>query len=158
MQRVRDYVLEGDLENARQLCEMTQTPGAKVVEAGLEHVGDSMTEVKSAMAEISSIEKAKLYKGSDWIRTIAVISPILGLGGTLSGIMQQLWELGEDPSTDVSIICAAISPTLATTIAGLGVGIFALIALTCVETSINTSKRKIDELNAGFIQLLNQPA
>ena len=158
MQRIRDHVMEGDIENSRQICKALSLPGARVVEAGLSRVGQPMGEVKAAMEDASMIEKSHMSRGARWLRAMAVISPLLGLGGTLVGIIDRLRDLGEAGAVvDTAAVCGALAPTIVTTVAGLGVGIFALVALTCLEGSINSAQRNLDELSKEFIDLLNEP-
>ena len=159
MQRVRDHVMEGDIDNARQICEGISSPGARIVEKGLSLIGRPISEVISSMQEMSHIEKDSIGRGSRWLRLIAVVSPLLGLGGTLVGVIDRLRDLGEGgPTVDLSMLCAAISPTIVTTVAGLGVGIFSLIAFTGLEAKIDSSRRSVDEVEMEFIDMLNEPS
>lgn len=159
MQRVRDHVVEGDIENARQLCEIAGSPGALVVETGLSLVGKPMSEVIEAMRGKAEIEKSEITKGCRWLRVFAVISPLLGLGGTLIGIIDRLRDLGEnDAMVDTALVCNSIAPTIVTTVAGLGVGIFSLIALAALDSAVARSSRSLDEISADFSRLLNEPS
>ncbi|MCH5242198.1 MAG: MotA/TolQ/ExbB proton channel family protein [Muribaculaceae bacterium] len=157
MHRVRDHVMEGDIDNAHQLSGSLNTPGAKVVEAGLSRVGKSIPEIATSMHDTTSIEKEAMTRGLRWLRFIAVVSPLMGLGGTLVGIIDRLRDLGESGGADLSILCDAISPTIITTVAGLGVGIFALVAMTCLDAKIDKAQRRLDELSLEFMDLLNEP-
>ena len=158
MHRVRDHVMEGDVDNARQLCESISSPGAKVVETGLSRIGKPMLELTSSMQEVALVEKENMTPGLRWLRFIAVVSPLLGLGGTLVGVIDRLRDLGElGASVDLAMLCGAIAPTIVTTVAGLGVGIFALVAMTCLDAVIDSSRRSLDELIAEFTALLNEP-
>lgn len=159
MQRVRDLIMENDIDNARQLCEATVSPGARVILRGIERIGKPMPEVRASMNETYEIEKRKMSRGARWLRSISVISPLLGLGGTLAGIIDRLRDLGvEEVPVDLSQFCGAIAPTIVTTVAGLGVGIFAIIAATCLDSRIDSSKRRLEELEADFTSLLNEPS
>ena len=158
MHRLRDLMVEGDLENARQLCELSASPGARVLEAGVRLVGHSISDVKAGMNDVSTVEKTKMAKGAGWLKAIAVISPLMSLCGTLIGIVDRLRWLGENPQTDMAALCHAISPTIVTTVAGLGVGIFALLALGCLEGTITKSSLKIEELALDLTDLLNEPS
>ena len=158
LQKIRDHVVEGDLDNARQLCEMSSSPAARVVEAGLSRVGGNMTEVRNAMEAVAAIEKETMEKGERWLRMIAVISPLLGLGGTLVGIIDRLRDLGNDAGmVDTSMVCGALAPTIVTTVAGLVTGIIALFAYACLDSYVAASKRKIEEAAVEFTNLLNEP-
>lgn len=159
MHRVRDHVVEGDIENARQLCDVYLSPGSRVVETGLSHIGNRMADVRDAMRDTAEMEKEKMAAGARWLKAIAVISPLLGLGGTLVGVIDRLRDLGESAGmVDTAVVCGAVAPTIVTTVAGLGVGIFSLIALTCLEGSINKARRNLDELAMELIDLLNEPS
>lgn len=158
MQRVRDHVMESDLENALQVCKRAKGSGPGILSAGLENIGQPMSEVNTAMDYASGIEKEKMGKGLRWLKAIAVISPLLGLGGTLTGITDRLRDLGESgTAVDISSVCAALAPTVVTTVAGLGVGIFALVAMTFLEGSVATAQRQADRLCKEFTDMLNEP-
>ena len=159
MHRVRDHVSEGDFDNARLFCQSLNSSGAKTVNLGLTRVGKPMAEISGDMDAMGSIEKEKMAKGSRWLRAIGVISPLLGLGGTLVGVIDRLRDLGElGVLVDLSMLCASIAPTIVTTIAGLGVGIFALIAFNCLEAQIDSSRQALDKVKVDFIDLLNAPS
>lgn len=159
MHRVRDHVVEGDIDNALRQCSTFSTPAAKVVESGLKRIGKPMAEVSTALEQRAAMEKEAMGKGSRWLRAIAVISPLAGLGGTLVGVIDRLRDLGEGgPMVDFSMLCNAIAPTIVTTVAGLGVGIFALFAFTCLESRIQGSRERLDEVAAEFTDLLNEPS
>lgn len=159
MQRIRDYIIEGDVENARHLCDVTDSPGARLIGAGLGRVGSPMQEVKESMNSVAAIEKSNMTKGAVWLKAFAVISPLVGLGGTLLGIIDRLRDLGESGGgVDIAMVCGAIAPTIVSTVAGLGVGIFSLFALAGLESSINSAERHLDRLGVDFTNLLNEPS
>ena len=159
MQKVRDYVVEGDVDNALQLCRATFSPGARVIASGLGKMGQPIAEVKDAMAETAEQESHNLSVGTRWLRTFAVVSPLLGLGGTLVGIIDRLRDMGEsDVDVTTSMVCEALAPTIVTTVAGLGVGILALIFLTILEGRVGAATRRVEGLGNEFLELLNEPA
>ena len=159
LSRVRDHVMEGDLENAIQFCNSVTTPVAKIIGAGLRRIGKPMEEVFAAMQQKANVEKDLMTSGLPWFRAAAVIAPLLGLGGTLIGIIDRLRDLGEGgPTVDLSMLCAAISPTIVTTVAGIGVGIVSLLAYMFLEARIDHSRRLIDEASEEFAELLNEPS
>ena len=159
MYRMKDHITEGDIENAQKFCQSLSSPGARVISVGLTRIGKPMPEITADLQTVSNIEKEEMAKGSRWLWAIAVISPLLGLGGTLVGIIDRLRDLGEmGASVDLSMICGAISPTIVTTVAGLGVGIFSLIAYTFLEAAIDSSRRDLDKVAVDFIDILNTPS
>lgn len=159
MHRMRDYVTEGDLENARHLCEVSPSAGGRVLSAGVENIGSRMADVKASMREVAELEKGNMGKGVIWLRFFAVISPLTGLCGTLVGMIDRLRDLGDGAvPVDTAAVCSALAPTIVTTVAGLGVGVFSLFALACLESAVTSAKRAIDNLSLEFSNLLQSPA
>ena len=159
MQKVRDYIMEGDVDNARQLSGDTATSGGRLVATGLSKMGEPLSEVKDTMKETSEIEKEKMASGLRWLHTMAVVAPLLGLGGTLVGIIDRLRDLGDSgAAADISAVCGAIAPTIVTTVAGLVVGILALVCQTILEGVIARARIGLEEVKEEFIGLLNEPA
>lgn len=159
MHRVRDHITEGDVENADQCCGASHSPGARVLEAGLAHVGKPIAEVRHSMRQAAEIEKIKSGVPALWLKAFTVISPLAGLGGSLVGAADRLRDLGETGTKiDISAVCAAVAPTLVTAAVGMGVGIFAMAALLCVASFVKKAAVKILVLEDEFISLLNQPS
>lgn len=159
MQRIRDHVMEGDVENARNLCAATGTPGASVIESGLGRIGQPIIDVRQSMQDVGNLEKNNMAKGMAWLKFIAVAAPLLGLGGSLTGIIDRLRDLGETATpVDIADVCMALAPTFVTTVAGLVVGIFALLAMTGLDSCIRKSRKAIDALEIEFIDMLNEPS
>lgn len=159
IQRVRDHVSEGDVDNADQICSAGKTPGARVLCIGIRRIGQPMPEVRASMAQAAELETISMQQGAGWLRAIAVLAPLLGLTGTLVGVIDRLRDLGEGGiMTDISMVCAEIAPTIVTTVAGLGVGIFSLVAFTCLSSSIASAQRSLGMLQGEFTHLLNSPS
>ena len=159
MHHIRDYVMEGDIDNAERLCEATPTYGAKTILAALKRVGRPMPEVFVAMKEARKGAALDLRMARRWILTIAVTAPALGLGGTLAGICHKLQDLSLlGPTADMAQLCAAIAPAIITTIAGLTVGVVAVVACICLDASIQSAEKNIIDMSTDFADLLNEPS
>lgn len=159
MQRLRDLIMEGDVENARQLCDNSVNAGGRVLAVGIKLIGKPMADLTSAIQDMANLEKEKMSRGLVWLRAFAVISPLLGLGGTLVGVIDRLRDIGlMGELADISHLCQEIAPTIITTVAGLGVGIFSIIAFTCLDASIDGSRNRLSELTLEFTELLNEPS
>ncbi|MCH5229779.1 MAG: MotA/TolQ/ExbB proton channel family protein [Muribaculaceae bacterium] len=159
MERVRDHIMEGDIENASHICSVKSSAGARMLCAGISRVGHPLNEVVFAINSLSQTEKVSMARGSRWLRAIGVISPLLGLAGTLIGVIDRLRDLGESPvPVDTAMVCSAIAPTVVTTVAGLITGIIALFSMTCLDATVESSRRSLDELANDFYNLLNEPS
>ena len=158
MERVKDYVMEGDIENARHQCEITKSAGSTVVNKGLKKLGSPISEVKEAILEVSTAEKGKMCRGEGWLLNFVVISPLLGFGGTLLGVTDRLRDFGEAGlDVNTATVCSALAPTVVTAIAGFGVGIVSMIFLSILKGRIKKAKGDLDAIGIEFIELLNEP-
>ncbi|MDE6243241.1 MAG: MotA/TolQ/ExbB proton channel family protein, partial [Muribaculaceae bacterium] len=81
MKRVRDCVLEGDIDNARRICRKTDTPAARLIMKGLSRIGRPMSDVLMAVENTGNIEVSRLSKGLTWLSTTAAGAPMLGFLG-----------------------------------------------------------------------------
>lgn len=158
MHRVRDFVAERDVENAINLCEIKNFPGAKVAGKGLKMIGNPIQEIKWEMQDIISRQKFYLTKGITWMKGCAIIAPLAGICGTLAGIcdgMIQISACGE--TADMAMLCGSISPTIVTSIAGFIVGAFAVIAVIDMDRAAGNAVEALAEIKDEIIDILNQP-
>lgn len=159
MPRLRDHITESDVENARQICRSSDTPGGRVLASGLNHIGSPMEEIQKNLKHTTDTEKEDFRRGILWLRLFSIVSPLLGLGGTLVGVIDVLRDLGlqESPVTTAQV-SGGIAPTIVTTVAGIGVGIFALVALASLNSQVLRAGRNLNNLSQSFIDLLNEPS
>lgn len=159
IQRLHDYINEGDLESAAGMCSAISTPGGRAVSTGINLIGSPMRQIKGAMDEVESSESLVMENGVAWLKGFAIMSPLLGAGGTLCGICDRLRDLSQS-ATEVTpaMICGSVAPTVVTSIAGLGVGVFAIIAWISLEGSVNQAKRKLTDVCQKFRDILNAPS
>lgn len=159
MNRIRDYIMEGDIENARELAEVSTFPGAKVIEAGVTRLGRPVTEIISAMELASSAQNPTIERGRRWLYGIAIMAPLIGAAGSLAGIcdaFRNAAEAGGD--ADLALLSSMIAPALVATVAGLGVGVFAIFAFYCLDGAIAKAKNALSNLTLDFADLLNEPS
>lgn len=159
MHRIRDYVVEGDLDNAIEFCQANPSPGARIICAGLTRVGQNMAEISTVMLTAREAESSNLEKGKRWINAIAIMAPLIGAAGTLAGICDGLIELADAGAfADMALLGQEIAPTIVTTIVGLGVGVFSIFAYYCLEGAIDKTKSSLASLALEFEDLLNEPS
>ena len=60
MDRVKDYIHEGKIDNALKLCRETETPSSRMVEKGITSIGRPMQDVMVAIENVGNLEVAKL--------------------------------------------------------------------------------------------------
>ncbi|MDE7408396.1 MAG: MotA/TolQ/ExbB proton channel family protein, partial [Muribaculaceae bacterium] len=159
MGRIRDYVHEGDLESALQLCKKTDTPYARLIQKGVTRIGRPMQDVLVAIENTGNIEVAKLGKGFTWLSTTAAGAPMLGFLGTVTGMIEAFYALAmAGTGANIIVLSSGIYQALVTTVAGLVVGIIALFAYNFLVSRVNRVMTGMETKTMEFMDLLNEPA
>ena len=159
MNRIRDYIHEGDLESATNLCRRTDTPYARLILKGITRIGRPMNDVLVAIENTGNIEVAGLAKGFTWLSTTAAGAPMLGFLGTVTGMIEAFYALaGAGTSANITVLSSGIYQALVTTVAGLVVGILALFAYNYLVARVNRVMRGLESKTMEFMDLLNEPA
>jgi len=153
---VFEFIQENKIKEAITFCEQSPSPISKVLAAGLLKFGSSKEEMKEALNEASQIEIPKLEKRLTALATIAQISPLLGLLGTVLGMAAcfhtiQVQATSMNPITPGDL-AAGVWQALLTTAAGLMVAIPAYIAYNYLVSRIN---HFIIEMERSATELVN---
>lgn len=159
MKRIRDYIMEGDTDNAVNLCKHTDTPYSRLILKGVNRIGRPMNEVLMAIENTGNIEVANLEKGFTWLSTTAAGAPMLGFLGTVVGMIQAFFALANaGTSANITVLSSGIYQALVTTVAGLIVGIAALFAFNYLVSRVNRIMNSMESNTMEFMDLLNEPS
>ncbi len=93
MERIKDYIHEGDIDSALKLCKKTNTPYSRLIAKGISRLGRPMNDVLVAIENVGNIEIAKLEKGFPWLATTAAGAPMLGFLGTVTGMVRAFYNM-----------------------------------------------------------------
>ena len=159
MKRIKDYILEGEIESAINLCKKTNTPYSRLIEKGITRIGRPTTDVQAAIENVGNLEIARLEKGFPWLATTAAGAPMLGFLGTVTGMVSAFFALASaGGSANISILANGIYEALVTTVAGLVVGVIALFAYNFLVAKVNNVMTQLEAKTLEFMDILNEPA
>ena len=159
MKRIRDYIHEGEIESAFNLCKKTGTPYARLIAKGISRIGRPVNDILAAVENTGNIEIASLSKGLPWLATTAAGAPMLGFLGTVVGMVQAFYAIAsEGNSANIATFSSGIYTALVTTVAGLVVGVIALFAYNFLVARINSVMNMLESKSMEFMDLLNEPA
>ena len=116
-----------DVELARNICSKFNGPLPNLIKVGLDNSDLDRTEIKELIEDQGRQEVRHLERGLTIIETIAVISPLLGLLGTVLGMINVFTVIQEQGIGQASALSGGISEALVTTVTGLFIGIPVLI-------------------------------
>lgn len=159
MKRIKDYIVNGEIESADLLCKKTNTPYARLIQKGISRIGRPMNDVLVAIENVGNIEVAKLGKGFTWLATTAAGAPMLGFLGTVTGMVRAFFAMANAGSNaNITVLAGGIYEALVTTVAGLVVGIIALFAYNYLSARVNHVMNQLENKTMEFMDLLNEPA
>ena len=145
----------GDKQSAIRLCETTPGPVARMLRTGLLHHEKGKDKVEQSVHEASLSELPKLEKHLSAIGVLAAVAPLLGLLGTVSGMINTFKVITYYGGGDPRLLAGGISEALITTEAGL---IIAIPALLLHNYLSNKANRITTDIEKNAVKLINSLA
>lgn len=155
MHRIKDYVKEGDVESAENLCRRTDSPTSRIVAKGLTLLDRPADDIQKSMENVGNIEVASLSRGLPWLATTSAGAPMLGFLGTVLGMVTAFFNLANaGTSASIDVLAGGIYEALVTTVAGLIVGVIALFAYNYLQARINGVINSLESRTTEFVDLV----
>jgi biopolymer transport protein ExbB len=126
MERVRALVMEGKVEEAIALADNQEGPAAAVVANGLRSAHLGPTEMERVMEELALAEVPELSKRLAWLDTIITLAPLLGLLGTVTGMIRAFHFVGGG-AKNIGAVTGGVAEALYATATGLTIAVVALV-------------------------------
>jgi biopolymer transport protein ExbB len=156
--RVRSMVKEGKLSEAEVLCQENASSLANIVGAGLREVGKARAQIKEVVTEVGRREVAILERYVEFLGTIAAVEPLMGLLGTVTGLIRafQRVEALADKGGGVNpgALAAGIWEALITTAAGLVVAIPAYLGYRYLQARVTSLVVEMEEDSLTLAELI----
>ena len=93
MDRIRDYMKNGDVKSAVNFCRVTNTPGSRMIERGISRMNRPAQEIQTAIENTGNLEVAALEKRLHVLATISGGAPMIGFLGTVIGMVEAFWQM-----------------------------------------------------------------
>lgn len=156
--RIKDYIHEGKIEAALNLCSSTDRPVARMIEKGIKRIGRPIKEIEDSIEIVGKFEVYNLEKNLVILGVIAGIAPMFGFIGTIAGVIKIFYNISLADNISIGLIAGGLYEKMVTSAAGLLIGIIAYIFYHWLNVMIEKVVHKM-ELNAvNFIDLLQEPA
>ena len=151
VESLQRHFQEGDYAAAYQSCKQQPCVLGAVVAAGLSMAGHGKEEAERSMGDTLAKEVSQLHTRIRYLSVIGVISPMLGLTGTVLGMIRAFATLGQSGIGDPSALAAAIGEVLVATASGLFIAIPAFATYYIFGNRITaTAAYTEDSINALF--------
>lgn len=114
---------EGQFQEAMELCESEDTLLTRTVSAGIGKIGHTFAAMEKSLEEMGDEEAVKLHQKIGWLSLIANVAPMMGLLGTVAGMVAAFRVIATSKNPDPAELADGISMALLTTLFGLIVAI-----------------------------------
>ena len=159
MNVIRECMIEGKLEEAKDLCRQTDTPISRMIEKGISRIGKPLNDIQTAIENVGNLEVSKLEKGVALIGMISGAAPMLGFLGTVTGMIRAFYDMSmAGNNIDIELLSAGIYEAMVTTVGGLFVGILAYIFYNIIVSKIDKVVNLLESKSIEFMDVLNEPA
>lgn len=158
MRNIIDYIQEGKVKAAINLCQNEDTPSARLIEKGIERIGRPLSDIQTAVENVGNLEVSKLEKGLPMLATISGGAPMLGFLGTVIGMIQAFYNMAQaGANVDITLLSGGIYTAMVTTVAGLIVGILAHFGYNYLSSRIGDVVFTMESNTIEFMDLLHEP-
>jgi biopolymer transport protein ExbB len=164
LNNVRKRLHTGDVEGAIKVCGQQRGSAANVIRAGLERYQQLraegaprekvVAETQAAIQEANGLEVPLLERNLIALSTIASIATMIGLLGTVIGMIRSFAALGHTGAVDAAKLAIGISEALINTAGGLFCAISGIVAYNVFVTRVDGFNYMMDEASYEAVQLL----
>ena len=158
MNKIRDYISQGSFESARNLCQDSDTPMARMLDKGISRIGKDLKDISVAIENIGKLEIYNLEKNLSSLATVAGAAPMVGFLGTVIGMVNVFLDMETAGTVRVEDISSGTKQAMITTIVGLIVGIIAYMAYNNLVSKVSNVVHKMEATSIEFIDILEEPA
>jgi biopolymer transport protein ExbB len=146
----------GLLEQAEDYCERRPGPLTNIVAAALEARGETPEGIRQVVEDQGRQEVPRLQKYLGILGTVASVSPLLGLLGTVLGMIEVFTVVSTQGIGQADSLAGGISQAMITTATGLTIAIPALVAYNAFSDRANTMILEMERLALAFIKQIVQ--
>ena len=159
MEKIRQYVHEGNVEEARRLAKETATPLGRMISKGFSRLGRPLPDIQAAIENEGQLEVARLEKRVSYVATVASLGPMIGFLGTVTGMITAFQDMAyAGNNIDIQLLSTGIYEAMVTTVGGLIVGIVCYFLHNLLVSRINKVVFELEVRANEFMDLLHEPA
>jgi len=149
--RVIEFIQRDNTRSAIEFCSMSSAILPRITRAGLEEAGKSPADIQNAFELAAMAEIPKLEKRTQYLATIANIATLLGLLGTIFGLITAFEAVSKaDASMKATLLSGGISQAMNTTAFGLIAAIPCMIGYSIIQEKTN---ELIEEINQNVARV-----
>jgi biopolymer transport protein ExbB len=156
MFKINEFLSRNALDAAYNYCEKASFPISRIIKAGLKNQRLGRAEVVRAIEDAGALEVAILEKGILILQMISKVAPLMGLFGTVTGMIQSFQAMGSAGGENPRLVAAGIGEALIATAGGLVVAIPAYFLSFYFVNEVNKFLLDMQKSSIQFLDAMNE--
>jgi len=157
--RVKNAIEKGHFDEALAICDTVEAPLGGLIRAGIENRTLPEADLKEAVRDAAVKELPQIEHSIQVVNVIANISPLMGLLGTVSGIISSFNVLGQFGAvSDPSVLAKGISEALLTTAAGIVIAVPSMVAYAWLSGKANAVIGRLEGQANDLVRIVRSKA
>lgn len=157
MDTMRQVLRQNHMQEAIELCDQTDAPVARILKAGILKHNRSKEDIREAIDDAGHLEIPRLERYLSALATCATIAPLLGLLGTVAGMIKAFAQIQyKEGQVNPSDLAEGISNALVTTAAGLTVAIPILVLYNYFVSRVENMILEMEISSSELVELLTK--
>ncbi|MEA3365893.1 MAG: MotA/TolQ/ExbB proton channel family protein [Candidatus Hydrogenedentes bacterium] len=157
MDTMRQVLRQNRMQDAVEICDEVDVPIARIMRAGILKYNRTKEDIREAIEDAGHLEIPRLERYLSALATCASIAPLLGLLGTVTGMIKAFAQIQAlKGQVNPSDLAEGISNALVTTAAGLTIAIPTMIAYNYFVTRVENMTLEMEISSSELIELLTR--
>ena len=157
MNIIRDNIVTGNVQAARNLAKNTNSPVARMIDKGIQRIGKPLDAIEKSMENVGRLEMYNMEKNLSILSLISGIAPMFGFLGTIIGMVQLFYGIASTGEYTLNTIAGGIYTKMITSATGLIIGLIAYVGYNFLSTLIDKTANKMEVASSEFIDILQEP-
>jgi len=154
-ERVAVCLQDGDQDGARQTAQSSQSPMGRILAQGLEVMDLDRETLETVLVHATEEEVKDLSRYLQALATIANIAPLLGLLGTVIGMIKAFMVIQQmSGKVNAAVLAGGIWEAMLTTALGLAVALPTMVAHSYLAAQVDRYEARLQAGTVGFIKSL----
>jgi biopolymer transport protein ExbB len=155
LEQVFQLLKKQDYTGAQVLCEADQkrTPARSVLLAGTSHIRHSSEEMELSMKNQAEAWLPLLERRIEWIDTVITAAPLLGLLGTITGMMASFQVLSSKGVNEPNAITGGVAEALIATATGLVIALICLVGYNLLTARVRAFVSEMETLGSRLLEI-----
>ena len=157
MNIIRDNIVTGNVQAARNLAKNTNSPVARMIDKGIQRIGKPLDAIEKSMENVGRLEMYNMEKNLSILSLISGIAPMFGFLGTIIGMVQLFYGIASTGEYTLNTIAGGIYTKMITSATGLIIGLIAYVGYNFLSTLIDKTANTMEVASSEFIDILQEP-